>query len=47
MRGGGGEGWVGEALSESFNKRNIHEKVLFEIVLNEVLESCKKRHLLM
>ena len=25
-------------LSESFNKRNIHEKILFQIVLNEVVK---------
>ena len=25
-------------LSESFNKRNIHGKILFQIVLNEVVK---------
>ena len=36
--GGGG----GRRLSESVNERNNHEKILFQIVLNEVLKSCEK-----
>ena len=34
-------------LREPFNKRNIYEKILFQIVLNEVLRSCEKLLLLM
>ena len=36
--GGGGE----EGVSTSVNIRNIHEKILFQVVLNEVLKSCEK-----
>ena len=37
-----GMGVRGREVSESVNKRNIHEKILFQIVLNEVLKSCEK-----
>ena len=38
------KGWVGgvRGLSESVNERNNHKKILFQIVLNEVLKSCEK-----